>query len=286
MGEKMQRYCFDAVVNPFGVQYNPASIAKGLQRLISEKEFEETEFFQHGSMWNSFMHSNLFSESRLSDIRKNANHRFSMAIHKLKVADYILITPGTAWVYELAETNEIVSNCHKLPPSDFKRRRLRVEEIVESYCSIFETLFSLNKKLCVVFTVSPIRHLKDGAHENNVSKAILHLAITELISRYPEQTEYFPAYEIMIDELRDYRFYADDMIHPTTVAVDYIWESFSNLYFDNETKSMMKELETLRRMSVHRPIHVDSTETVNMKISLEMKRNALVSKYPVLRGRL
>lgn len=286
MGEKMQRYCFDTVVNPFGVQYNPASIANGLQRLISGKEFEESDFFQHGSLWNSFMHSSLFSESRLSDILQKVNHQFRIASEKLKESDYLLITPGTAWVYALAETDEIVSNCHKMPPSVFSRRRLSVEEIVESYCSMLETLFSVNPGLCVIFTVSPVRHWKDGAHENNVSKAILHLAIEKIISRFPDQTAYFPAYEIMMDELRDYRFYAEDMIHPSSVAVDYIWECFSNLYFESETKKLIGDIEDYRRLSEHRPIHPDSEETSKMKISIERKRVSLIEKCPDLRGRL
>jgi hypothetical protein len=286
MGDKLQRYCFDAVVNPFGVQYNPASIAKGIHRLISAKEFGENEFFQHGSLWNSFSHSSLFSRSGLMEIQQDVNRLFNKASKKLQDADYLFITPGTVWVYELAESSEIVSNCHKLPTSYFKRRRLSVDEIVEMFSSIFDILFKSNNHLCVIFTVSPVRHWKDGAHENNVSKAILHLAISELIGKYPQQTEYFPAYEIMMDELRDYRFYADDMIHPSALATEYIWECFSNQYFDSETKSLMKELEDYRRISEHRPIHAQTAATEKMKASMDMKRFSLIEQYPVLKGRL
>jgi len=286
MGEKFKYYCFDAFVNPYGVQYNPASIAQGIKRLISGKIFETSDFFQHGSLWNSFQHSNLYSKSDLTDVQSAVNQSFILSSEALKVADYLIITPGTAWIYEFAATGELVSNCHKLPASDFNRKRLSVEEIVDLFSTLFDELLNLNHQLCVIFSISPVRHWKDGAHENNVSKAILLLAVEKLISKYPKHSDYFPAYEIMMDELRDYRFYADDMIHPSAVSIDYIWECFSERYFDKETKGMIRDVENHRKLLEHRPIHQDSDETLRMKNSVERMRASLIEKYPVLKGRL
>ena len=196
-----------------------------------------------------------------------------------------MITFGTSWVFEEKKTGNIVSNCHKLPANDFVRRRLTVEEIVSLYTKLFAKLRELFPKLKLVFSVSPIRHWKDGAHENNVSKSILLLAIEQLQKQF-ENVEYFPAYEIQMDELRDYRFYASDMFHPSDVAVDYIWKRFSETYFDNKTLKIKKELEQLYADLSHRPLQPNSEEFLLFQKNIENRKMKICTEYPFLKDKI
>ena len=282
MGEKLQKAKFRILVNPFGVIYNPESVRISVLRILEEKLFTEDEIFEHEGSWKSFRHHSRFSALTLAHFLENANQKLEEAADFFQNIDILIITFGTAWIYTLKESETVVSNCHKLPASFFSRKRLSVEYIVETYAELIAALLKRRPALQILFTVSPVRHWKDGAHENQVSKAILLLAIEQIRRLFPDNTAYFPAYEIVLDELRDYRFYADDMIHPNETAIGYIWERFSDTFFSAETRKQIAEIEKLLAATQHRPFQPQSKSFqlfVNKNITLldEIKK-----KYPEL----
>lgn len=285
IGKKLANACFEVESNPFGVLFNPVSIRNSLVDLLDDKKYTQEDLFTNNSLWNSFSHSTLFSSVDQDICLQNINTRLDVAAAILKEADFILITFGTAWVYELKEEGRVVANCHKLPAEKFIRRRLSVEDIVNDYSDLLNKIKAINPKIEVIFTVSPVRHWKDGAHENNISKGILHLAIDNLIKQF-DFLHYFPAYEILLDELRDYRYYAEDMLHPSEQAVKYIWERFSSIYFTGETININKQLDKFRNMLNHRVINQDSKESLSFKQKVEEEKSALIRSYPFLTYRL
>jgi len=285
IGKKMSDVYFNVDVNPFGVLYNPVSVKNSLELLLQNKLFTENDLFAHRGLWQSFSHSSLFSDTTPEKCLNKINNRFSRASELLQKADFILITLGTAWVFEEQKGGRVVSNCHKLPAKDFVRRRLRIDEIVADYSKMLTELTVNLPNLKLIFSVSPIRHWKDGAHENTLSKSTLLLAI-DILRKQFSNLEYFPAYEIMMDELRDYRFYASDMLHPSDVAVDYIWKRFSATYFDNASSKMNDEFEQLRANLSHRPLFPGSDEFQIFKTNLEKQKEILKTRYPFLINRL
>lgn len=254
IGNKLMNGKFQIQSNPFGVLYNPASILNSIRLLEKESYIHDADLIESQGMWASFsFHSAHSSDSKEKAVASmNATIASSSAF--LKETDVMLITFGTAWVYEWEESGEIVSNCHKLPAKLFKRRRLSVDEIVSEWSVMLERYFAGRENRNVIFTVSPIRHWKDGAFENQCSKATLILAIDELSKKF-SSCHYFPSYEIFMDELRDYRFYAEDMIHPSSVGVEYVWERFSQSLFSKETKTDYAEWLKLKKMLDHRPLN-------------------------------
>jgi len=259
IGERLHNAKFKVDINPFGILYNPISVANSLDRLINKQLFVEEELFHSNDQYHSFSHHSRFSATTVAECLQGINERLEQSANNLRQSDFLFITFGTAWVYELKETGSIVSNCHKLSDKLFSRRRLTVVEIVACYTEFIVKLQQINPKLQILFTVSPIRHWKDGAHENNVSKSVLLLAIEELKQQF-ESISYFPAYELLLDELRDYRFYAEDMFHPNSTTIDYIWNRFSDCYFSKETQRTTTEIEKLKRSLAHRPFNKTGEE--------------------------
>jgi len=285
IGRKMEEVCFDTEVNPFGVLYNPVSIINSIELLLDNKQFTPDDIFESRSLWHSFSHSSLFSAVSVEACLDKINSRMAFAGNFIHKADVLLITFGTAWIFEEKKSGMVVSNCHKLPAAEFVRRRLSIEEIVTNYSHLIDTLSVKLPNLQLIFSVSPIRHWKDGAHENNLSKSTLLLAINELQKRF-DQVHYFPAYEIQLDELRDYRFFASDMLHPSEVAVDYIWQRFSETYFDTATQGIKKEVEQLVSDLSHRPLQPDSEEFRKFRQSVEKRKADIISSYSFLSNRI
>lgn len=284
IGDKLQKAFFETDINPFGVLFNPSSIKNSLNMLAEHKVFTEQDIFKHGSLWNSFSHSTLFSTQHVEDTLQQINSRLSIASGNLSKTKFLLITFGTSWVYEYKDTAAVVANCHKLPANQFTRRRLSVEEIVCDYIALFHKLKTEYPDLQVIFSISPIRHWKDGAHENNLSKSILHLSVEKLQKLF-SWVNYFPAYEILLDELRDYRFFASDMFHPSELAVDYIWQRFSETYFSTKTNQLKVRLEKLSTQMAHRPIHPDSIEFSYFSYQVEQQKAELRKEFPFLERR-
>lgn len=258
VGQRLRESGFNLIRNPFGVVYNPITIVESLTRLTQFKPFEADDLVFHDGLYHSFSHHGSFSGTDSDVVLKHMNAAYRQAASALNATNRLLLTFGTSWVYRLKETNQVVSNCHKIPQTTFTHARLSVNDIVEACSPLFDRLFSQNSDLRIVLTVSPIRHLKDGLHANNISKATLLMAVEELVETFPG-VYYFPSYELMLDDLRDYRFYADDMLHPSTLAINYIWEYFSECFFSKQTMEMAKQVQQIRKAMEHRPFHPDET---------------------------
>lgn len=283
IGGRLERMKFRTVVNPYGVLYNPLSIAEGLSRLIECRLFTEEELYEFpDGGWNTWMHHSRYSHPDRYIALATINSSIEDASHQLANADVLILTLGTAWVYRLAETGKVVGNCHKVPERRFDRQRLQMQEIVSSLAGVIRRTYSINPKLRVLFTVSPVRHLKDGLHGNQLSKSTLLLAVDELCRMFPEQCHYFPAYEIVMDELRDYRFYSEDMAHPSKQAIDYVWQCFVEHCISTEAQQFMQQWEKIARALEHRSFQPHSEQyrqfiRQNMMRILELKE-----KFPYL----
>ncbi|MDR0333221.1 MAG: GSCFA domain-containing protein [Dysgonamonadaceae bacterium] len=282
IGDKLLDYRFRANVNPFGVLYNPLSISQAIKLLLLGKQpvFGNDLIF-HNEMYHSLMHHGDFSKTDKNHCLENISEQFSKSSDFIAKTDIFLITFGTAYVYRWKETGEVVGNCHKIPPDKFVRFRLTIDEIVEQWSDIISLIKSKNDKAKFLFTVSPIRHWKDGAHENQVSKSILHLAIDSLQSRFAD-VHYFPAYEILLDELRDYRFFAEDMMHPSSVAISYIWERFSETYFSDKTIEINQEWSHIYRAIHHKPINPETEAHKNFLEQTKLKMEEFYKRYPLI----
>jgi hypothetical protein len=257
IGSRLKKYKFSALVNPFGISYNPFSIHKSL--LYSIVNEHPTE---HGYVENQHVHYHYDFHSQVSalnktDLMRSLIQSIESAHHFIEHCSYIIITYGTAWVYKRVDYGEIVANCHKMPSRNFVKRLMTEDEIVQSFRELNATLLEMNSNAKVILTVSPVRHLKDGAENNSVSKSVLRAACYQ-ITRQFENALYFPAYEIMMDDLRDYRFYKSDMLHPTEDAEDYVWEKFSECYFNDDTKNFMKRWDAILAALKHKPFHSSS----------------------------
>lgn len=272
---------FSCDVNPFGILYNPLSIAKALQQLLEKKVYELSDLEYRNGQWFSLMHHTSFSSADSRQTLQCINERLESAARSLKTVNWMIFTWGTARVYEWKENGEVVGNCHKLPDRLFSRRLLEVDEITRLYTPLLDRIRQVNPGVRFLFTVSPIRHAKDGMHGNQLSKATLLLAADYLCSRYSD-CHYFPSYEIMMDELRDYRFYADDMLHPSPLAVKYIWECFCSSYFTKETETVMKAWEDIRKGIAHRPFDAESEAYHRFLSQILLKIEQLKEKFPYL----
>ena len=245
MVTRMQARGLQVISNPFGTLYNPMSIATCINRLTSDIPFTQADLVFHDGLWHSMLHHGRFSHPSAEDTLAAINASYQQGRSALAEADVVIITFGSAWIYE--QNGQVVSNCHKLPATAFQRRRVDVEEIKAVWSELLQE--GVLREKTVLFTVSPIRHKADGLHENQLSKATLLLAV-EALGR-----PYFPAYELMMDELRDYRFYDRDMCHPTEQAVDYIWERMEESYFSEaDRKEMRTNLSAYKALN-HRPLH-------------------------------
>ena len=254
IGNKMVDFKFPVLVNPFGVLYNPVSVRQSLEIILDQRDFEESDLDFFNNLWFSFYHDTEFSNPDKQECLKKINRRLNQARAHLKTAKYLIVTFGTAWVYKYLKIKRIVSNCHKIPAKEFDRFKLGVEDIFVQWAKVLNRMEDYNPDLKIIFTVSPVRHWKDGAIQNQLSKSTLILAIHQLIKIF-DHIEYFPAYEIMMDDLRDYRFYADDMLHPSKVAIDYIWQQFGQTYFDQTTNEVIQDVEKIVRAKNHRPMN-------------------------------
>ena len=253
MAGKLSNAGFSVDLNPFGIAYNPFSLSRNLNRLLDGKPYGADELFKDNDLYHSFSHHSRFSGTDPDEVLEKINSRLKQSFDFLRTADLLIVTFGTAFVYRLESTGSVVSNCHKLPAKFFSYKRLTIEEIVREWDDLIVRLKAIYPRLRILFTVSPIRHWKDGAHGNQLSKSILLLSVDELLERH-SQCSYFPAYEIVLDELRDYRFYSEDMIHPSSQAVDYVWEKFTAAWMADETVKKVQMVEKVRRAMNHVPI--------------------------------
>ncbi len=282
MGQRLADAKFRCDVHPHGVLYNPLSIATSLRDIMEGKIYTADDLFLHNGLWHSPFHHGDFSSPTPDETLMRINSRLTRARRELRELDVLLLTFGSSYIYKEKNNGYIVGNCHKLPERCFERRRLSVDEVVDTYTDLLNRLLALRPALQVVMTVSPIRHIRDGLHANQLGKAILLLAIDALQERFPGHVSYFPAYELVLDELRDYRFYADDLVHPSELAVQYVWERLTEACFSPETRHIVEECRRIGEMLGHKPLRPDSEEYKRFLKQTASRIDQVNGKYPYL----
>jgi hypothetical protein len=279
IGGKFEYFKFQSTINPFGILFHPIAIEHLVSNAINERKYTEEDIFFQNERWHCFdAHSklsNISKEELLLDLNENIKST-NQQIHE---STHIIITLGTAWIYRNIETDDIVANCHKIPQNKFTKEILSVEDIVLSLQQTISQITGVNKKASIIFTVSPVRHLKDGFIENTQSKARLISAVHQVVNS-KSQVHYFPSFEIMMDELRDYRFYKNDMIHPNKTAINYIWERFKSIWISDSSEQTMNEVDEIQKGICHRPFNPNSSDHQRFIIRLEEKETRLNSIFP------
>ena len=280
IGERFDYFKFQNLQNPFGIFFHPKAIEKFIYQVVSKKVFSEDDVFFENQLWHCFdAHSSLSSLNK-ETLLSNLNSRIESTHLALKNTTHCIITFGTSWVYRFSETDEIVVNCHKIPQKKFTKELLSIAEISASLHHIITQIQSINPTITIVFTVSPVRHLKDGFVENTQSKAHLIAAIHTILK--DKNVFYFPSYEIMMDELRDYRFYGEDMIHPNQIAIQYIWEKFIATWFSQESILIMNEIESIQKGLLHKPFDENSEKYQAFLDNLEGKKRKIQERFPFI----
>lgn len=282
IGEKFDFYKFQNLENPFGIIFNPVSIAKLIVRAIDGTLFTEKDVFQHNGIWKCFEAHSELSSLHKKEILENLNSALKSLAESLFSSTHIIITLGTSWIYRNRESGEIVANCHKLPQRNFKKELLSIEEIFESLKNSSDKIIETNPNASIIITVSPVRHIKDGFMENSQSKAHLISAIHQSLSLRAQSRSfyYFPAFEIMMDELRDYRFYSEDMLHPNKTAIEIIWQKFSKVWISSEAEKLQKEIATIQTGLLHRPFNPKSAQHLQFLKNLEQKISSIQKQFP------
>lgn len=286
MADKFDYFKFQNETNPFGIIFNPVSIEKVIERTVQENWFTEKDVFFHNERWHSYeVHSDLSNSDR-QELLETLNKAISETNKQLKEATHIIITYGTSWIYRNLESDEIVANCHKVPQKQFSKELLSVDVIQKSIQNTIDLIQTLNPNVNFIFTISPVRHIKDGFAENQLSKSHLFTAVHEVLKTHNSKFithNYFPSYEIMMDELRDYRFYAEDMLHPNQIAIDYIWHKFSENYVSEESISVMQEVDEIQKSLRHRSFNPESEQHQKFLARLQQKINLLREKLPQIK---
>lgn len=279
IGNKLKHFKFQSNTNPFGILFHPKSIERLITNSINKKEYTQKDIFFLNERWHSYdAHSELSNISKEKLLSK-LNNTIEVAHDDLQEATHVIITLGTAWMYRLIATDRVVANCHKVPQKKFLKELLTSDEIEESLAAVVSLIKDSNRNVEILFTVSPVRHLKDGFVENSLSKANLISGIHE-IADPRNHIHYFPSYEIMMDDLRDYRFYKKDMVHPNETAVDYIWDNFKKSWINEKEYQMMQEIDALQNGLAHRPFNPGSDKHQQFLLRLQEKKEVIIQKLP------
>ncbi len=278
--KKVDYFKFNAVSNPFGILFNPIAIENLITKAINKETYVEEDIFQLNERWHCFdAHSDLSAASKIV-LLQNLNTNIKSTNQQIAVATHLIITLGTSWVYRFIETDTIVGNCHKVPQKKFLKELLSVDEITASLENIYTLVKAINPTVNIIFTVSPVRHLKDGFIENSQSKAHLLTAIHQITDKR-NLLYYFPSSEIMLDDLRDYRFYNSDMIHPNETAINYIWEQFQHVWIDDKTIKIQKEVDTIRKGLAHKSFNPSSEQHKLFLANLQQKIATIKSNFNI-----
>lgn len=282
MGGKLEYFKFQNTINPLGILFHPTAIARFFDRVANQLFFSESDLVFHNERWHCpDVHSQM-SGTDQENVLDGLIISLKESLKFLQNATHVIITLGTAWGYRYKKTGKLVANCHKIPQREFDKELAKIDEIYTDLASIMTNLKAINKEIKVVFTVSPVRHLKDGFTENQRSKAHLIAAIHTIVGNQ-DQAEYFPSYEIVMDELRDYRFYQRDMIHPNVLAVDYIWEKFASVYLSPQAQQWAAKIEEVQRGLAHRPFDQNSAAHLKFLKKLQLKKKQIEENLPHIR---
>ena len=282
IGNNLQNHKFNTLINPFGILFHPLAIERILNEILNNSLIEEKDVIFYNEQYLSLHSHSSLNKSNLSDYLDNYNLKLKESYLFLKNSSHVVITLGTSWVYKYLKTNEIVANCQKLPQVKFEKKILTINEIKSSLENIINILKEFNPNLKVIFTISPVRHIKDGFTENTLSKSHLIAALYEIVSKN-ETTTIFPAYEIMLDELRDYRFYKEDYLHPNNQAIEYIWEKFIHTYCNEETKNSIKKVNQINKDLLHKPFNPNSENHQLFLNNLKEKIYNFVKENPTVK---
>ncbi|MDR2223441.1 MAG: GSCFA domain-containing protein [Flavobacteriaceae bacterium] len=286
MSEKFKAFQFQNTVNPFGILFHPLAIERLLHYAVEGYEFTAQDVFEHNEVWSCLMAHSDLNELEEEDIVTKLNVKLFDLQVALKDASHLVLTFGTAWVYEHIETQEVVANCHKLPQHLFRKRLLSYTELLDSYHRIVKLVQTINPTIHIIFSISPVRHIKDGVVENQRSKSLLIAALHQLLEEVNnDNLSYFPAYEVLMDELRDYRFYTADLLHPNSIAIDYIWERFVETNISVEMYPIMKKVDEVQKGLAHRPFNPTATQHMVFLDTLIEKIDFLLEKYPFMNFR-
>ncbi|MBL0883373.1 MAG: GSCFA domain-containing protein [Chitinophagaceae bacterium] len=287
IGEKLSRYKFTVLENPNGILFNPVSVSEAITQYIEEKVFTSADLFLLNESWHSWKHHSRYSGITPEDALQKINQSTAQAHQFLKNADQIMITLGSAWVYTLTEKaanakkTAVAANNHKAPADWFAKKLLTIEEVLSMLDHMIHRLFHFNPKLQIIFTISPVRHLREGVIENNKSKAVLIQAVHHLVEKF-DRLYYFPAYELVIDDLRDYRFYAEDLVHPNYHATQYVWEKLVNACMSEETQAVLKEIEPIRLAVQHKPFNPSTQQHQQFVQTYLHKAIQMEKQYPYI----
>lgn len=280
IGNKLAYFKFQNHLNPFGILFHPKAIETLIAGAIEKKQYSEKDIFFYNGQWHSFdAHSKLSNPSKETLI-SDLNNRLGLTNQKIHNASHLIVTLGTAWVYRFVASQNIVANCHKVPQKQFSKELLSVEEIIKCLENMVCLIRKVNPDVAIVFTVSPVRHLKDGFIENTQSKSHLITAIHSILN---DKIHYFPSYEIMMDELRDYRFYAEDMIHPNHLAIEYIWNRFKEVWISEDSNKIMDEVGMIQKGLQHKPFNPHSESHLIFLKTLENSKQQLELKLPFIK---
>jgi len=279
ISKKLEYFKFNTLSNPYGILFNSSAIKTAINQIIENKTYTKADLKLHNNLWFSFNHHSQFSSPQLEKALTDINTNILEAHQFIKKASHIVITIGTAWVYTNNDSNKIVANCHKIPQLNFTKSLQNISQIIDDLNYIYNDIKTVNNKSKILLTVSPVRHLRNGFTENMLSKAHLISAIQKSIIN-KKDGYYFPSYEIMMDDLRDYRFYESDMIHPNGTAINYIWNYFKDSWISNKAMVTMKEVDNIQKDLQHRPFNKDTETYKNFKINLNKKIMALKIKQP------
>ncbi len=283
IGDQLNYFKFQTVQNPFGILFHPKAIKELVANAIHEKTYTETDLVFQNERWHCFDAHSKLSAPEKKDVLSQLNKAITSTNTALKEATHLVITLGTSWVYRDTATHKIVANCHKIPQKKFSKELLSVQEVTETLSEIITLIQSVNASINIIFTVSPVRHLKDGFMENTQSKSHLIAGIQTLLSYSKSNLHYFPSYEIMMDELRDYRFYSEDLIHPNTTAIQYIWERFTTTWVDEKSAETMQEINTIQKGLSHRPFDVNSVQHQKFLTNLSSKIAKIATEFPLIK---
>lgn len=284
IGDKLMAHKFSVLQNPNGILFNPVSVKEAFENYISCKKVTESDLFQLNEAWHSWQHHSRFSATTPAEAVSKINNATQQAHQYLKNADWLIITFGSAWVYELTDaaanavTGNVAANNHKAPASWFNRRLLRNTEVIEVINKTVEQLQQFNPEVKIIFTISPVRHLREGFVENNRSKAALIHAVHTATEQF-ENVFYFPAYELVIDDLRDYRFYAEDMVHPNYAATNYVWEKFIDTCIDEPSQQLMLQINEINAAVNHKPFNPASVAHRQFAKTILEKIMSLKNRY-------
>lgn len=287
IGEKLKKYKFSVLENPNGILFNPVSVAEALTSYIDNTHLSEADLFELNEGWHSWKHHSRFSGLTAEEALTRINNSTKVANEYLKECDYLFITLGSSWVYTLTEkainakTGSVAANNHKAPADWFHRRLMTPEEVLQTLDNVLYRLFHFNTRLNIIFTISPVRHLREGVVENNRSKAVLIQAVHHLVDKF-DRLYYFPAYELVIDDLRDYRFYAEDLVHPNYFATQYVWEKFVESCVDEQAQALMEDIHSINLAHQHKPFNEQSAAHRQFKLKYLEKARNIQEQFPWL----